>query len=220
MPDGSCVQNNWPWDELFTCRGILHPCAITWRYVIRQSTGALCRSKKKKKSKLQRYAAQAHWWQRSSAETSSLCQTDLRSTASANLQHSWVSDATAGRCLPPFYCWGEIKASRLLPRQLNLFVALWLNYSFEMRILVPTDRSGSGVTLKRSRSSMKRFKGWVLVFISNFTERNKPPALPFPGCLFFQPSRCLFFFSLFLRDCFHAWQSEGSVQPISRESNI
>lgn len=44
-----------------------------------------------------------------------------------------------------------------------------------MRILVLTDRSGSGVTLKRSRTSMKRFKGWVLVFISNFTEWNRLP---------------------------------------------
>lgn len=41
----------------------------------------------------------------------------------------------------------------------NLFVALQLNYSFEMRILVLADRSGGSVMLKRSLRSLKRCRG-------------------------------------------------------------
>lgn len=56
-----------------------------------------------------------------------------------------------------FYCWGEIKAPRLLLLQLNLFVALWLNYSFENDAY--SDRKGVGVTVKCPRTSIKRCKG-------------------------------------------------------------
>lgn len=41
----------------------------------------------------------------------------------------------------------------------NLFVALQLNYSFEMRILVLADCSGGSVMLKRSLRSLKRCRG-------------------------------------------------------------
>lgn len=98
-PTGAVYKIIGPEMNYLSVVGVFHPCAIIWRCVMCQSTGASCRSKKNKKIPS---CMDTQWWRRLSAETGTLWRNDLRSTASANLQHCWVSDATAGRCLPPF----------------------------------------------------------------------------------------------------------------------